>query len=85
MYQWKKINNSLLEIRKPELIIERMYYRLRTTGITTARLYEFAKVRKKHKPLKQDLYNPGSYNNLNKFFNSVFEMLPAPTLKHIDT
>ena len=61
MYQWEKVNNSLLEMRrKPELIGERMYQGLRTTGIKTARLYDFAKFHKKHMPLKQDLYNPGS-------------------------
>ena len=38
----KKLSSTLLEMMRQELISERMYHRLRTTGAQPARLYELS-------------------------------------------
>ena len=38
----KKLSSTLLEMMRQELISERMYHRLRTTGAHPARLYELS-------------------------------------------
>ena len=38
----KKLSSTLLELMRQELISERMYHRLRTTGAQPARLYELS-------------------------------------------
>ena len=63
-------------------ISEKIYHRLRTTGLQPARLYGRAKVHKIGTPIRPVLSIPGSsYENINKFLSPFFEKLPGANIE----
>ena len=78
----KLINSSLDHLMKQGKISEKIYHRLRTTGLQPATLYGLAKVHKIGTPLGPVLSVPGSsYENLNKFFSPFFWKLPGANIE----
>ena len=78
----KEINGTLLEMKKQDLISDKIYQKLRTTGAQPARLYGLAKVHKNETPLRPVLSIPGSsYHNLNKFLTPLFEKVPGANIE----
>ena len=77
-----KVKSFSLEMRRQELISERIEHRLRTTGGQPACLYDLEKFHKTDTPLKPVLSIPGCrYFNLNKFLTSFFEKLPGANIE----
>ena len=78
----KLINSSLHQLMKQGEISEKIYHRLRATGLQPARLYGLADVHKIGTPLRPVLSTPGSsYENLNKFLSHFFEKLPGANIE----
>ena len=78
----KLINSSLHQLMKQGNISEKIYHRLRTTGLQPARLYKLAKVHKIGTPLRPVLSIPGSsYENLNNFLSPFFGKLPCADIE----
>ena len=78
----KKINGILLEMKKQDLISDKIFQNLRTIGAQPARLNGLAKVHKNETPLRPILSIPGSsYHNLNKFFTPLFEKVPGANIE----
>ena len=78
----KLINSSLHQLMKQGTISEKIYHRLRTTGLQPARLYGLAKVHKNGTPLRPVLSIPGSnYENLDKFLSPFFGKLPGANIE----
>ena len=76
----KQINNSLQQSMKQ--IIDKIYQRLRSTGLQPARLYGLAKVHEKDTPLRHVLSIPGSsYENLNRILTPFFQKLPVTNIE----
>ena len=63
-------------------ISEKIYHRLRTTGLQPARLYGLVKVHKIGTPLRPVLSIPcSSYENLKKFLSPFFGKLPGANIE----
>ena len=69
-------------MRKQDLISEKIYQMLSSTGAQQTRFYGLAKGHKKDTPLHTFLSFPGSpYQKLNKFLTPLFQRVPGENIE----
>ncbi|XP_075257722.1 uncharacterized protein LOC142349793 [Convolutriloba macropyga] len=77
----KLMNSSLHQLMKQGKICEKIYHRLRTTGLQPATLFGLANVHKIGTPIRPLLSMTGSsYENVKKFLSLFFGKLPGANI-----